>query len=178
MQFIPHCLLADDIAGQLFNENGVLTDPYLLSQQGVQVNPRFIRELCGGKIEAWHSRGCSCHQSTTVFKVIEGRTENPRNSETVTIPPSLTLSFPPVCLLSMDLAVVVDDYAKKHYYKTYRMEKERKKAAMLYTALVTAWPLWSMCIQPAFRELGLACKAWRNLWMDERMNGDCVWTEK
>lgn len=88
------------------------------------------------------------------------------------------MSFPPVCLLSMDLAVDMDDYAKKHHYKTCRMEEKRKQAAMLYTAVVTGWPLWSMCIQPAFRELGLACKAWRNLWLGERVNGGCISMEK
>lgn len=65
--YISHSLFADDIAGQFFNENGVQTDPYLLSQEGPQMNLRFIRELCRDKIEARHSHGCSCLQSTNTF---------------------------------------------------------------------------------------------------------------
>lgn len=70
--------VADDIAGQFFNENGVRYewneewrnengDLYLLSQQEAQVNLRFVRELWWGKIEAWHSGDFSCFQSTNIF---------------------------------------------------------------------------------------------------------------
>lgn len=44
------------------------------------------------------------------------------------------------------------------------VEEEIKQGVMIHTASVTGWSLGPGCIQPAFHELGLACKAWQNLW--------------
>lgn len=165
VQFITHSLFADDIAGHFLNENGLQTDLYLLSQQGAQVNLRFIC-LYRGKMEA------GTPVAATASKAIishlsdgrESRTNNRKIQETVRPEPQLFrwrclshqfVSCPQVWLWvwSRDGPSVC---AKQHHYKTCRVEEEEGKEGQCY---ILPWLQRDPCGQGAFR-LPLVSLAW------------------